>query len=329
MTIKKILFSIVLFSITAITKSQILKTNIVEHFTNSNCSVCANVNPGLYSTLSNYPTVLHIAFHPSAPYMSCFFSMQNKIENDARTNFYSLYGSTPRFVVNGTVSSASSINSDLTNVSSSMTNFELKTIQEFVTSDSVLVKVIVKKIAADTTSQALLFVGTKQDTVNQNTGNGESIHHDVFRKSLSLINGDAISLPLNVNDSSVYSYSYKVATTWTASRMQTISILQNNSNKSIINASESINLVSIPLSIINSNKSEILIYPNPASDFLIIKNANPFTEYEIISIIGNVIQKGKIVNENISIRNLKNGQYFIKLLDKSNNTIQNFSIQKK
>jgi hypothetical protein len=191
-----------------------------------------------------------------------------------------------------------------------------------------LVKVVIKKIAPDTSTQALLFVGAKQDTVNQTTGNGETLHQDVFRKSLSLIDGDGINLPINVNDSSISIYSYKVDATWITNRMQTISILQNSSNKSVINSSESVNIVSSPLSVSSIKTDEIFIYPNPSNDYLIIKNAQQLTNYEIITFTGNVIQKGVVVNEKISVKNITNGQYILKLNFPIKNYIQKISIQK-
>src|SRR5690606_20541686 len=80
---------------------------IVEHFTNSNCSTCASRNPGFFANLNNHPEVLHMSVHPSAPYSNCLLYQQNATDNDARTNYYGIYGGTPRIVVNGNVVSAS------------------------------------------------------------------------------------------------------------------------------------------------------------------------------------------------------------------------------
>ena len=71
--------------------SQSPKQVVIEHFTNTKCSICASRNPGFYSVLANYPQVIHIAYHPSAPYQNCYFNLQNKPENDARTNYYNTY----------------------------------------------------------------------------------------------------------------------------------------------------------------------------------------------------------------------------------------------
>jgi hypothetical protein len=90
-------------SFTKIQAQAVPQTAIVNHFTNSRCGVCANRNPGFYTNLRQQTNTLHIAFHPSSPYSTCVFSIENPSENDDRTNFYGIYGGTPRLVINGNV----------------------------------------------------------------------------------------------------------------------------------------------------------------------------------------------------------------------------------
>lgn len=322
---KKIsLFALTVFSF-QLSFAQIAKTSIVEHFTNSNCSICASQNPGIYTTLSNNPNVLHITYHPSAPYLACVFSMANPVENDARTNYYNIYGSTPRLIVNGTLTTTANLSTTITGLNASMTNFSVIATQQFITPDSVVVKVAVKKVAADTMTQAILFAGAKQDTINQTTGNGESIHQDVFRKALSATSGDTINLPVNINDSTNISYSYNILPTWNSARMQTIVILQD-ANKLVINASESTNILSIPTSILEKYNEIVTIYPNPSSDFISIKSYDNFTNFEIISLQGNLITKGKILNSIISVAQIANGNYILKLKSNNNSIISKIQI---
>ena len=87
--------------------AQVPKKVIVEHFTNTKCSVCASRNPGFYTNLNAQSGVIHLAIHPSSPYAACVLSMHNPVENDGRTNYYSIYGGTPRLVIQGTVISSS------------------------------------------------------------------------------------------------------------------------------------------------------------------------------------------------------------------------------
>lgn len=325
---KKILLSALTLLIGLLAQAQINKINIVEHFTNSNCSICASKNPAIYSTLGSNPNVLHITFHPSSPYASCVFSMANPTENDARTNFYNIYGGTPRLVVNGNVITTANLSSTLTNLNTSLTNYHVYATQQLITSDSILVNVVIKKIASDTMTQALLFVGAKQDTVIQITGNGESIHQDVFRKGLTNMNGNNINLPSNINDSTVFTISYSVAPTWTASRMQTIVIVQDL-NKQVINSAESTNIQSIPTTVHESNLEELKVYPNPSSENIFIQCNNQYTAYKIISLQGKLIANGNITNNQISIVQISNGTYFLQLVSNGNSPlISKIQIQK-
>ena len=325
---KKILLSVLTIAISLFAQAQIAKTNIVEHFTNSNCSICASQNPSVYSTLGSNPDVLHITFHPSSPYASCVFSMANPTENDARTNFYNIYGGTPRLVVNGNVTTTSNLSSTLTNLNTSLTNYLVYATQQMITPDSIWLNVVIKKIASDTMTQALLFVGAKQDTIIQTTGNGESIHQDVFRKGLTNMNGNTINLPSNINDSTLFTFSYNVASTWTVSRMQSIVILQDL-NKQVINSAESTNVQSIPTTVLENTFEELNVYPNPSSDNLFIRSKNSYTSYKIVSLQGQLIAHGNLINNQISIVQISNGTYFLQLASNGNSPlISKIQIQK-
>jgi len=79
--------------------AQVQKNVVVEHFTNTRCGICASRNPGFFTNLNNNPDVIHLAIHPSSPYSSCVFNQHNSVDNDDRTNYYGIYGGTPRLVV--------------------------------------------------------------------------------------------------------------------------------------------------------------------------------------------------------------------------------------
>jgi len=101
--LKRLPLFLTVFFLSALTSisAQVEKKVIVEHFTNSRCSVCAGRNPAFFQNLDNHPDVLHIAIHPSSPYSNCLLNNNNPEENDARTNYYGIYGSTPKLVIQG------------------------------------------------------------------------------------------------------------------------------------------------------------------------------------------------------------------------------------
>lgn len=313
MTIKKINLAITLFLGTYTLNAQIIRTSIVEHFTNTSCSVCAANNDNVYNAVNNHSNALHVSFHPSSPYASDFFNQQNKQENDERTNFYGVYGSTPRIVLNGTPILFNSLNSGLSASASTPTNFKLKVLQNQVSFNNFEVQVVLTKIASDPLSSATLFVCAIEDTIYQTTNNGEDVHYNVFRKALTSTSGNSIQLPNNINDSLVLNFNYSSLTSWKQNRMHTIAILQQN-NKELINSALSVNENTAPTNINNNLKENkaILFYPNPTGSGFLYANQNIdlLTFYDQV---GNIIKQIRNIqiDKPININDLSSGIYIV------------------
>jgi hypothetical protein len=67
-----------------------------------------------------------------------------------------------------------------------------------------------------------------------------------------------------------------------------------------------------------------MIYPNPVSSVLYVKNISKKANYKIYNSAGQLVSSGIILNNKIDVHNLINGLYVIDILD--GNTI---SVQKK
>jgi hypothetical protein len=296
-------------------EAQVARKSIVEHFTNTSCGVCVGVNPTIYSAVAANPHVLHISFHPSSPYTSDIFSLQNKTENDGRTNHYGIFGSTPRVVLNGVSVASNTLSSALTPLASAMSNFEISVSQEKHHTDSFYTTVVIKKVAADTTTNATIFAGVVEDTVNQTGNNGQASHYNVFRKSLSATNGQAIALPANVGDSIVTQFNYKAAAAWQIERLNTFVILSRN-NKQVIQAAKSVNSnapVVIPNALANTTITQTLVYPNPSNG--IFYTAMAAKKLSIVNTNGVVVRTYYNITENtrLDLSTLAKGNYFINL----------------
>lgn len=61
------------------------------------------------------------------------------------------------------------------------------------------------------------------------------------------------------------------------------------------------------------DKSKVIIYPNPATDYLNIQSENQITELSIIDITGKIIYTQKNVSSLINIEKLQRGLYIIRL----------------
>jgi hypothetical protein len=315
--------SIAFFAMTSI-NAQVPLKSIVEHFTNTNCSVCASRNPGFYGNLNNYPNVNYISVHPSSPYASCLLSQQNTTDNNARTNFYSIFGSTPRIVINGqAISAAANYTSStlFSSLSTLMSDYSIR-VESSRFNDSISNNVIIKKHSNTAMlSSADLFIGAIEDTVTYTGGNGEAKHYNVLRKTITA--PASITLPVNIGDSITLSSLLLKNTIWNWNRMKIVAILSNSSNKQIIQSEIKTPSIGIttPLSIENvgtentSNEEEIKldVYPNPATDVLHIKSAlkEDLSAY-LISSFGQIYPINIKKNEAVTLTNLPKGLYFLK-----------------
>lgn len=293
--------------------AQVKRTSVVEHFTNTSCSVCAANNNSIHNSINSVSGTLHISIHPSSPYTSDVFNQQNKAENDNRTHFYGIFGSTPRVVVNGTSISYSNLKAALIEQSSSNTNFSIKIYHIKINSDSFLSRTVIHKLANDTISKALLFLGVTEDTILQTTNNGETKHYNVFRKALTQVIGNSIYLPLGIGDSIVTTIGYKSAEIWDNNRLNIIGILQQN-NKTLINSAKSINQNGGTASITNfglKSKTQI-VSPNPFLHFIEITDG--VSEISIYNHLGKLVYTQTTDNSSkINLSQLPAGIYFIKV----------------
>ncbi|MBL0328284.1 MAG: T9SS type A sorting domain-containing protein [Bacteroidetes bacterium] len=254
--------------------AQVPKKVVVEHFTNTKCSVCALRNPGFYSNLYNQTDVIHLAIHPSSPYSACLFSLHNALENDGRTNYYGVYGGTPRLVIQGEVISGSadySLASMFTPYLSQTSPASIKITQSKYGTDSIRSTIVIKTEAVHSLGALSLFVALAEDTINYTGSNGESVHYDVFRKSLTGTSGVPILLPSTVGDSVVYTMVSTTNAAWNVSRIFTLAILQETISKSVVQSeaiSASSNTISTGISSNEADVSNTIVYSNASNIFI-------------------------------------------------------------
>lgn len=305
--------------LTTLLFAQSPKTVVVEHFTNTRCIICASKNPGFYQTMSNYPQVIHIAIHPSAPYSNCFFNQQNVAENDGRTQFYSgNYGSTPRAALNGMLLpiGGTILNSTTLDTALGQTSPISVTVSEQqITTDSVRVRVVVQTTGSMQFTPVKLFVAVTEEPINYNAPNGETVHHDVFRKALTDVAGDAFTLAA-LNDSTVREYTYYIKSGWVLGNLRTVAFVQKSSNKYMLNAGRSEGVEAMNTTGVNQIEPNAFnIYPNPVTDNLIISGyAKEGMPIQLLDISGGIILE-RILNENttqIDVSNLQSGIYFLR-----------------
>ncbi len=301
-------------SVTSIAQ-QVPKVVAVEHFTNTLCSICASRNPGLQANLAHYPQVLFVSIHPSSPYAGCTLSMANVPENDARTNFYGLYGSTPKVVVQGTYYTGAFTDSTfITSQLGQTTSFAMAVTITPVGTDSIKSRVVIRKVDTSSLSTLKLYACAVEDTLFFTSGNGESRHYNVFRKSFTGSNPVSLTVPTAVGDSIVYSQTIAANTAWNRNRVFSMAILQDAS-KNAVQAAKSANLPHTSSTGITElgAYNAFSVYPNPAGNFLQLTGLTKFPAKIHITDLNGTLLKNIQLNENtpIDISALTTGLYFI------------------
>jgi hypothetical protein len=303
-------------------QAQVTKKTIVEHFTNTKCGICASRNPGLNSNLNANTQAQRISIHPSSPYSTCFLSQQNTSDNDARTNYYGVFGGTPKLVINGVPISTSQNYADAAMFTPfvSTSSFTIGIKQFSVGVDSIRSEIVIKRIAIGApTGTASLFAGLVEDTVFGNGGNGEAQHYNVFRRALFTSQGQIVSLPLNIGDSLVLNKTENFNSVWNSSRIRTVAILQEEISKEVIqselSSTEQIGATTLLKS--TGFNASISIFPNPANQYItVVGNEQKVINYELSNQFGQVMMNGKISNQQrINVSFLADGIYNAKFFN--------------
>lgn len=317
---KKIIVSLLSLSSTIFSIAQVPLNSVVESFTNTQCSICASRNPGFHSNVVAHPSITLLTINPSSPYAGCILSKQNKVDNDDRTSWYGIYGSTPRLTINGNVIAASANYSDPALFSAYIgltTPFSMRVEQSNYGKDSIKAKVIIKKVVA-TTSDVRLFIGLVEDTIFVNGGNGELRHYNVLRKSLTGATPLFISMAMPLGDSVIVERTGTAASFWDINRMFAMAILHENSTNKIVQSAKTSPMKTASI----SNVAKTLDFnfsPNPATHTLKINTpSQEKISYQLYNMLGlSLVQNSFTNSTTINVANWPNGFYILKLVSEN------------
>lgn len=276
---------------------EVPRTIIVEHFTNSRCGICASRNPGFYSNLNSQEGILHLAIHPSSPYSNCIFNQANPGENDARTNYYGVYGGTPRLVIQGNVISSGTNygNASIFEPYQNQTTPVSLDIRQTKEDGEIIVTVTITAEANNDLGTAQLFLAAAEKEVMYNAPNGENVHHDVFRRTFNgEPTGVSVDIPATAGESTTVTGSLMANENWVYEQLFTVAILQHTDTKAVIQSAAADPSENEPLvSISEVNTLAAQIFPNPVQDRLQVKLANDKkATFLLFNSQGQVLQSG-------------------------------------
>lgn len=263
----------------------------LELFTNTPCPICGSTNPGMFSRLAAYEGQYHlISFYPGKPYTSCIFYQANISENNTRFNFYTEIFGSPTVAINGIQFKSSSgvTNALLDAVTGDSTWLNIQV--EETTGSTRNVGITLRDLVGGSSSGGKLFAVIVEKEILYNAPNGETIHHNVFRKFLTSANGVDVDLSSGMSS---LSYEYTLDGTWQADQVYVIAWLSNPDTKEVYNSGTRFDPPLTTATTDLAAQPKLTVYPNPASEEINvglpieIHNA-PVTIYDI---------NGKIVQQ--------------------------------
>jgi hypothetical protein len=218
---------------------------LFEAYTQTNCGPCAQNNPSLDAFISaRFDTIVAIKHHvwwPGANNDPMF--LYNVADNTARTNYYSI-NAVPTLQIDGVIQQVSgyTVLSNLLNPYTTRLGkgspLGLTVVDTRIAGDSVRANVTLTIYSPLSSGSYKMRVYSIERTITYTSPpgtNGETVFHDVFRKSYPDINGTTIpTAPGTYN----YVFTYKHDPVWVDSMIYTAVFVQNDNNKEVINAAK-------------------------------------------------------------------------------------------
>jgi hypothetical protein len=304
----------------------------LELFTNTPCAICGSQNPGLFNRLQNYEGQYHlVSFYPGSPYSSCIFYQANKDENGARLSFYPQVFGTPTVVINGeqTKSSSGLTTSVLDGLTGGESWLQVKVEESGETNRNV--EITLEDFQGSSVNAGRLFAVVVEKEIMYNAPNGETVHHNVFRKFLSATDGDPIDLSSGI---ATVNYQYIVDMDWQLGETYVVAWLTNPETKEIYNSGtrfdELLSSTDDPL----KDANQISLFPNPASSFINITFPEDFigSHLKIFDVNGRIMHEANLnegqENVLIEINSWETGAYLVEWTKDNRSVTKIFQVVK-
>jgi len=182
--------------------------------------------------------------------------------------------------------------------------------------------------AAHSYTDVKLLVGVAEKVVTYDAPNGEEEHRDVFRKAMTDISGDAVTLPA-VGESITLTYSVANDADWDFSQMFTYVILNDDTNKEIIQSEAALpsdNFTSINEIDITNN---VDVYPNPVNNLLNIDlQSGENSTVQVFDVSGKLLlEKVFDFQTQIDFSGFANGMYFLAIENEEGKAVKKLLVE--
>lgn len=300
-------------------QSSAKKYVLLEHFTNSNCGICAFKNPAFYSLIGQAQyadDVHHIAIHPPYPYDICVFYMANKPENSAWAALYNIFG-TPRVAVNGRLMPSQSqlLRQDTLNKYIDQTSPLYLKVSETGAGNNRSAKIEARALSQIPAGNYKFYAAIVEKTINMATTNGEAVHHDVFREMLTPVEGQNFTPPA-AGQSMEFNFDYTISNAWHADEIYVLAFVKEVDSQQVLNSGTKFDPV-LTLSTPKLATQRIRLSPNPATEITIAElGTDNALRTEVFASSGKLVYSATENQKNtvaISTANFVPGIYFVKI----------------
>jgi hypothetical protein len=327
-----ILTAIFIFTGTSLFSQTPARLVLIEQFTNSGCSICANNDHWVTDFTDNNPSeAVEISYHTWFPYSDSMY-FENSVENNARTNYYSI-PATPWSVIdgnyynNGTSSLGNGVGTTVAQRKMTAPDYTISSSSLSLSGNTLSGTIIFESIdSANTAKNLRAHVVVIEKNVLKSSyaaspgGNSQTVYKNVMRKMISGAAGTVLANK-NLNGKDSINFSWNLLKIKNANELAVVCFVQDEGNKEVLQAASFVPL-STGIQSLQTGMDLFYAFPNPASGAIYLasdKNTEDEFKLEVYDISGRKIRSQKIILSQKpileNIPDLNPGLYYWRLTD--------------
>ncbi len=308
------------------------KSILFEHFANNSSSLSNQSNDKVSELLNSSPAdLISLQYHTSFP-GSDSLNSNNQSDPGARVLYYGV-GSIPVGIVNGGTDSKyiydfsnniPNIN-DINLLSVKDAEYQFNIFSEI--KNSVISGTIKVQASKDIPlRQTTVYIAIAEDITVQSSGK-QVIYYNVVKKILPSAAGTPLRIALVKGQTVPVPFSWTVSKIYNSDRIKVVVFIQDENTREIYQVASSNNklFTSVDdLSEASTSLSDMEIYPNPASNLAIISFEKELMTESVLNVIdsyGRIVKNIQVLPHSslieISVNDLPNGLYFVRLVHKN------------
>ncbi|MBO4655973.1 MAG: Omp28-related outer membrane protein [Bacteroidales bacterium] len=313
-----------------VNENSVPRKPLLEHFSTAQCSNCPAAHTNIDNWLRSRPNVIHIVHH-------CGYYTDNYTVSESQSlmTFYNAGGSTyaPAIMIDRMHLTGDDdpgpVFFPAANVAPGLLDQRLNA-PAFISvnmdgSYDPSSRTVTLTVSGETVGEVVeqnlrLSVYIMEDGLigTQAGASGNYTHNCVMRGAISGGGawGDQNVVSATVGSTYSKTYTYQLNSSWNVDNLTIIAFVNNHetnvNNRAVLNAN-SVKVTDLTVGISENNATGTAIFPNPATDVLNVISESMINQVEIYNVQGQLVKAVYGNVDNISISDLNNGMYFVKV----------------